>query len=178
MRIGIDISQTAFEHSGVANYVTQLVTHLVKIDTNNQYVLFFSSLRKPIPQRFLTLEKQYKHVVVKRFRFPPTLLDTLWNMLHVLPIEVLIGQIDVFISSDWVQPPTKAKSFTILYDLVVYLHPEETDKKIVETQKRRLSWVKKECDKILCISESTKKDAKKILGIDEERLAVTYPGIL
>ena len=95
-----------------------------------------------------------------------------------MPIEWLIGEVDVFISSDWTQPPTvKAKKATILYDLIVYKNPQETAKVIVDTQKRRLEWVKKECDVVLCISEATKKDAMEILGIEEKRLKVIYPGV-
>ena len=71
----------------------------------------------------------------------------------------------------------KAKKATILYDLIVYKYPNETDRKIVETQRRRLSWVKKECDLVFCISESTRRDAVDMLAIDENRLRVIYPGI-
>lgn len=177
MRIGIDISQTAFDRTGVATYVTELVKNLVSADSKNEYILFFSSLRRSIPEVFLELQRTHPNVHIKRFHFPPTLLDVLWNSLHTMPIEILMGKLDIFLSSDWVQPPTHAKKVTILYDLIVYTYPDETDKKIVDTQKRRLSWVKKECDTVLCISESTKKDAREILGIAEEKLHVTYPGI-
>lgn len=187
MRIGIDISQTAHEGTGVANYVQNMVKQLLKLDDENEYVLFFSSLRKKFPiSNFQFPLRQVegeaspisnKKVQIREFLIPPTVLDILWNRLHIVPIEWFIGDIDVFISSDWTQPPTKAKTMTILYDLIVYKYPAETDKKIVATQKRRLSWVKKECDKIICISESTKKDAEEILGINKERLSVVYPGI-
>ena len=43
MRIGIDISQLAYSGTGVANYLENLVSELLKIDTKNEYVLFFSS---------------------------------------------------------------------------------------------------------------------------------------
>ena len=46
MRIGIDISQIAYEHTGVAGYLKRLVEELLRIDKENEYVLFFSSLRK------------------------------------------------------------------------------------------------------------------------------------
>jgi glycosyltransferase involved in cell wall biosynthesis len=177
MRIGIDISQTAHDRTGVANFVIELVSHLAAIDKKNDYILFFSSLRKKPPQKLVTLTQTSKNIHLKRFTFPPTLLDILWNTLHVLPVEILVGKLDVFISSDWVQPPTRAKSITILYDLIVYKYPDETDKKIVTTQKKRLAWVKKECDTILCISESTKNDARELLDIDEHKLAVIYPGV-
>lgn len=175
MKIGIDISQLAYEGTGVANFMQQLVENLMKEDKKNTYVLFYSSLRKEFPTSNFKLPNS--NVQIKKFKLPPTLLNTLWNNFHIFPIEWFIGDVDVFISSDWVQPPSKSKKITILYDLIVYKHPEETDKKIVEVQKRRLKWVKKEVDKIICISEATKKDAMSILGIPEEKLAVIYPGV-
>lgn len=172
MRIGIDISQLAFPKTGVAVYLQHLVEEMIQEDKANEYVLFYSSLRKKLHMKFVQ-----KNVVLKKFRFPPTLLDILWNKLHIIPIETFTGPLDIFISSDWTQPPSKAKKATILYDLIVYKYPEETAEKIVKVQKKRLQHVVKEVDKIICISTATKKDAIEILGIPENRLSVVYPGI-
>lgn len=178
MTIGVDISQTVYG-TGVGGYLTQLVEHMISQDQKNSYVLFGSSLR----QRELFKKWQEKYhknprVHVKIFPFPPTMLDLLWNKMHTMPIENLIGSVDIFISSDWTQPPTKrAKKATILYDLIVYKHPKETDTTIIATQKRKLSWVKKEIDMALCISEATKKDAMEILKLPERKLRVVYPGL-
>jgi len=178
MRIGIDISQLAYEKTGVANYLKNLVGTLIQHDKTNEYVLFFSSLRKNFNPSMLTTQPLPKNVTVKEFGLPPTALDILWNRLHILPVEWLIGKVDMFITSDWTEPPVaKAKKATVLYDLIVYKYPEETAEKIVAVQKRKLRWVKKESDMVFCISESTKKDAVKILGIPEEKLRVTYPGL-
>jgi glycosyltransferase involved in cell wall biosynthesis len=177
MRIGIDISQTAYEGTGVARLVEHLVSSLLNKDEENEYVLFFSSMRKTVPAT--NYKMQGSKLEIKQYRFPPLFLDLIWNKLHIIPIEWLIGDVDVFISSDWTQPPTrKAKKATILYDLTVYKYPKETDKKIIDTQKRRLKWVKKECDAIMCISESTKNDAIEILSVPKERLHVVYPGVI
>lgn len=177
MKIGIDISQLAYEKTGVANYLENLVDRLLTIDQENEYVLFFSSLRKNFQFSIFNFQSN-PNISIKQFRFPPIVLDLLWNKLHIIPIESLIGDVDVFISSDWTEPPTKkAKKATILYDLIVYKYPEETHQKIIATQKRKLEWVKKECDMIFCISESTKKDAMEILRIDADRLKVLYPGL-
>lgn len=190
MKIGIDISQMAYEGTGVANYLTGLVEALLKIDQKNEYILFFSSMRRSASWRtnFKFLNKflpcrqagqiTILNIQVRNFKIPPLILDILWNRLHIVPIEWLIGDVDVFISSDWTQPPTKrAKKATILYDLIVYKYPKETAQKIVNTQKRRLNWVKKECDVIFCISEATKRDAMEILEISEKKLKVIYPGV-
>lgn len=173
MKIGIDISQLQYKKTGVQNYLQNLVENLIKIDEKNQYVLFFSSLRGSSPNFQIPI----CNFQFKRFYLPATFLDILWNRLHVIPIEWLIGNVDVFITSDWTEPPVgKAKKATILYDLSVFKFPIEMDKKIVETQRRKLEWVKKESEMIFCISESTKKDAMEILGIEEKRLKIIYPG--
>ena len=178
MKIGIDISQLAFENTGVANYLYHFIDNLTKIDSKNQYILFFSSFRHKIQNSKFKIQNYNSNVNIISFKFPPTLLDFVWNKAHIFPIEKLIGDVDVFISSDWTQPPTvKAKKATIIYDMIVYKHPEETHQKIIETQKRRLNWVKNEADMVFCISEATKRDAKKILGIKEDKLRVIYPGI-
>lgn len=181
MKIGIDISQIVYEGTGVANYIKNLVMNLLKIDKENEYRLFFSSLRKKFPiSNFKFLNKsqaQNPKLQIKTFKFPPTLLDILWNKLHILPIEWFIGSVDIFLSSDWAQPPTiQAKKATILHDLSIFKYPKEHHPKIVAVQKRRLRWVKKECDLIICDSLATKKDALRLLGIEEARLRVVYPG--
>ncbi len=177
MKIGIDISQLAYENTGVANYLENLVQNIVDLDNKNDYILFFSSLRKDLRFKIKDL-RTYSNVKIKQFKVPPSVLDILWNKLHIFPIENFIGPVDVFITSDWTEPPTKkAKKATILYDLIVYKYPEETHKKIVDVQKRKLKWVKKESSKVFCISKSTAQDAQKILGIEKDKLSVIYPGI-
>lgn len=182
MKIGIDVSQIAYEGTGTSQLVLNLVNQLSKIDKKNEYILFFSSLRRKFPIsnfQFLIKSKfPISNFQIKTFKFPPSFLNLLWNKLHILPIEWFIGEVDLFITSDWTEPPTtKAKKATILYDLIVYKVPQETDKQIVEVQKRKLKWVKKESNIIFCISQATKKDAMEVLGIEEKRLKVIYPGI-
>lgn len=176
MKIGIDISQIVYP-GGVPQYLSQLVIHLLSSDKENEYVLFGSSFRQQEKLReFCQQFHDNPRVHLKLISLPPKLLDFIWNRLHIIPIEFFTGFLDIFLSSDWTQPPAKAKKATILYDLIVYQYPEEMAKEIVAVQKRRMKWVKKEVESIICISESTKKDAMKILDIAESRLHVVYPG--
>src|SRR5271155_4801182 len=138
MRIGIDISQTAYANTGVANYLIQLTEALIKNNHDDYFILFFSSLKAIPPSRLIRLSENSSRVIIKKFPYPPSALDLIWNSLHVFPIEFFIGKIDVFITSDWTEPPViKAKKMTILYDCIVFIHPEETDKRILDTQKRK-----------------------------------------
>lgn len=173
MTIGIDISQTAYEGTGVAKLLTKLVNKLAEVDKQNKYILFYSSLRKNPPA--LKLGSNFK---LRSFKFPPSFLNIIWNSFHIFPIERFIGDMDIFITSDWTEPPSKkSKKATIIYDLIVYKYPAETDKKIVNVQKRKLGWVKKESDLIFTISESSKKDIEDILEIPSNKIKVIYPGI-
>lgn len=189
MRIGIDISQLAYQNTGVANYLSHLVSEMVK-NTEHEYVLFFSSLRGVLPEQVENLGGK-SNVTIKKFKLPPTALHILWNLIHLTPIEKFIGPIDLFITSDWSEPPAKkAKKATIIYDLIVYKYPEEThnmsefhtrklrfSSNIVSIQKKKLGWVRKESDIVFCISDSTKKDVQEILKIDAKKIKVVYPGL-
>jgi hypothetical protein len=177
MKIGIDISQLAYPGTGVANYLQSLVFSLIESDSKNEYILFFSSLRGKLPIAVLALSKK-ENVTIKTFKFPPSALNIMWNKIHKHPIENFIGEVDWFITSDWTEPPAmKAKKGTIIYDMIVYKYPQETHEKIIKTQKKKLSWVKKESDVIFTISESSKKDIEEILGIDPSKIKVIYPGL-
>jgi len=106
MIIGLDISSIPYG-TGVSNYTQNLVLNLLQSDTKNTYKLFYSSLRQNLPADFLQELKKYKNYKLYLYRFPPTILSILWNKLHILSIEHLIGQCDIFHCSDWTQPPTQ-----------------------------------------------------------------------
>lgn len=177
MKIGIDISQLAYKETGVGNYLENLIHNLLKIDKKNEYIFFFSSMRRNIDLSIFNSQENPK-LRIKTFKMPPSLLSFIWNDLHMMPIEWLIGDVDFFITSDWTEPPVKkAKKATIIYDLTVYKTPKEMDKKIIETQKRKLHWVKKESDIVFCISESVRKDISEILEIPKNKIKVIYPSL-
>ncbi len=191
MKIGIDISQIVYPGTGVGTYVRNLVENLLQIDADDDFVLFGSSLRQK--EALLSAVKGFSlrnetHVDQKIFSLPPFALDLLWNRWHTLSIEKLIGDVDVFHASDWTQPPTgRAKKITTVFDMVVYRYPQTSHDRtelradnyslaanIVATQKRRLSWVQKETDLVLTISEASKRDIADILQIPPEKIKVVY----
>jgi glycosyltransferase involved in cell wall biosynthesis len=179
MKVGIDISQIVYEGTGVAVYTRSLVEALLQVDEENEYLLFGSSLRH---RHFLN--EFFKGLAAKNVRrkflfLPPKLLEFLWNGIHVLPIENFTGDLDVFHSSDWLEPPTReAKRITTIHDLAVFKYPETFAPRgghdIVENQKRKLHFVKHYSDLVIAVSETTKKDAMEILGIPEKKIKVIY----
>lgn len=179
MRIGVDISQIVHEGTGVGRYVRRLVESLLRLDSQNEYVLFGASLRQRhrFYEFFETIRKGRSNVQLTALPIPPTILELLWNKLQIIPIEWFIGKVDIFWSSDWTQPPlAKAFGITTIHDLSILKYPESFNHQIVAVQKRRLSLAKKTCQMFLCDSQATRQDVIKLLGIEETRLKVIYPG--
>ncbi len=51
MRIGIDIrSLSANQHSGVSEYIYNLLPELFRIADEDEFILFYNSFRKPRPK--------------------------------------------------------------------------------------------------------------------------------
>jgi len=180
MKIAIDVSQIVYEGTGVENYTRGLVENLIKIDHKNEYIFFGFSLRRTevLSIFFKTLTEINNKVKTKCFPIPQRLGNFLWNKLHLINIETLLGEIDIYHSSDWLQiPAKKAKKVTTVHDLIVYKYPATSHPYIIETQKKRLHWVRNECYLVFSDSEATKNDLVEILHFDKEKLAVVYPGI-
>lgn len=177
MKIAIDISQIAYPGTGIATYTEQLVRNLIRQDSENEYILFGYSLRKkPILDNFFEEVKTGK--VTKRFYYiPQSLINIVWNKHHIFNVDRLISKVDIFHSSDWIQPPTTVKKVTTVHDMIIYKHPEVSHPYIISTQKKRMEWVKKECDKIICDSFSTQNDLISLMKINQNKLSVVYPGI-
>lgn len=171
MKIGIDISQIVYG-TGVSVYTKSLLASLLAVDKENSYVLFGGSLRRMATMKELVsnLGGQYES---KFYRLPPTALDVLWNRVHRISIERFVGKVDIYHSSDWAQAPSEAFRVTTIHDLAPIKFPRWTHARIVSAHQRRLEWVKKEVDRIIVPSKSTKNDLVE-LGFDESRIRVIY----
>lgn len=163
IKVGFDISQIAHK-GGVSTYTKNLTNELSKI-SELDIAYFYSSLRK-------AYSGDLKNV--KAYRLPPTLFELLFNKFRNIPIERFLGSMEVFHSSDWVQPPTKAKKVTTYHDVVPIKYPQWSHPKIIAVHKRRLNIVEKEIDKVIAVSEATKRDLLEITKIPEEKISVIY----
>lgn len=179
MKIAIDVSQIVYEGTGVANYTRQLVKKLISIDRDNKYLLFGLSLRQKskIISFFEELKTLNNTIEAKIIPFPQRLGNFIWNNLHLYKLENMIGDFDLYHSSDWIEFPTRSKKVTTIHDLIILKHPYLSHPYIVKTQKRKLNWVTKETDLILADSLSTKDDIEKFLKVKPDKIAVVYPGI-
>jgi len=174
MIIGIDVSSVSYQ-TGVSNYTLNLVRSLLKIDKTNQYKLFYSSLRLPLPKEIEILSS-HPNVSIYQFKIPPTLLQIFWNQLRLFPIEYFIGKCDLFHTSDWTQPPTiNCKTIATIHDLTPFLFPKWHHQKVIQAHQNKMYWATKKCCHFICVSQNTKNDLLKLFPqIDPQKISVIY----
>ncbi len=173
MKIAIDISQAIYG-TGVSVYTKNLVGNLIKYFPGDEFILFGGSLRRRNELYKLAIKLRG---TPKIFPFPPTLMDFIWNSIHLLSIETFTGPVDIVHTSDWTEPPSKYPKVTTVHDLVPFKFPHTTTDSIRNAHKKRLAWVMRESDKIIAVSESTKSDLITILRIPEEKIVVIPEGV-
>ena len=169
MNIGIDISQIVYQ-TGVSRYTLELVTHLLKIDSENSYFLYGGSLRHR-----QILNSFYGGIKTPRTTFQltclsPHLAEFFWNRFNLFPPA---GNLDVFHGSNWALPRTKSKLVTTIHDLTFLKYPQTHTPYSIAAHTRHLKLAKKYADKIIAVSQSTKKDLIDY-GIQAEKISIIY----
>lgn len=165
IKVGMDISQIAHQ-GGVSTYTNNLTKELSEISYLDMKY-FYSSLRK-------TYNGDLKNV--KSFKLPPTLFEILFNRLRIIPIERFIGDCDIFHSSDWTYPPSKAKKITTIHDVIPLKYEKWSKPEIVRVHKRKFKLIEEDIDMVIAVSEATKKDILEISNIPKEKIKVIYEG--
>ena len=168
MKVAIDISQSIYG-TGVSVYTLNLVSNLISQFPNDEFILFGGSLRLKKELERIARKFKTKNYI---YPLPPRLMDLIWNSLHILPVEKLIGNVDLIHTADWTEPPSSIPKVTTVHDLIPFKFPHTSHSIIRNAHKKRLSWVKKESRAIIAVSQSTKNDLISILKIPEEKITV------
>lgn len=178
MKVAIDISQVVHEGSGVADYTSNLVKYLSQKKEIDILIFGYSYGKYQKLLEFCeSLKLLNPKIEAKLFKVPERLVNIIWNKLHIIPVEKLIGNIDIVHTSDWIEPPSKAKKVTTIHDLIIYKYSETSHPYIIKTQNQKYGWVRKESDCVMADSHATKDDIVKILQMPESKIKVVYPGV-
>lgn len=179
MRIGIDLSMLVYQGSGVATYTFNAAKALLTYDHNNDYIFFYASFRRPPHFTYLKDLKALGAKLVE-VSIPSRALRLIWNRFHLLPVEWLIGKVDVYFSSDYLRPPLLpgTKGITTVHDLIWHKFPRFHNGDIVASHARKMSKLIKYRDTIIVDSHSSRADLLAIYPeITPSRVHVVYPGI-
>jgi glycosyltransferase involved in cell wall biosynthesis len=174
MRICLNASPAVHHIAGLGRYTQELMSALLDIDSDNEYVAFYN---RPS-------EAQVDPPLDRLPRLTTNLDTKPWRMSALVAHFARISQdrlfpkVDLFHGTDHLLPRlTRIKTVFTLHDLVFRFYPQ--------THKPLNRWFLtlmmprflKAADAVIAVSESTKSDAIRTYGLDEAKITVIYEGV-
>ena len=180
MKIGIDARFLQGPRRGQGQYVYYLIKELLEIDAENEYVIFYNSLKTGE----FAFDRDTRRLKQVWCNVPGTVLRQTWPRLRFPLVEYLIGDVDIFHNSGnfcfthYVPIPSRAKMVATFHGMAdPSMLMEKCDRKKME---KLDAWFGKIADKasvIITVSEMVKKDLLRRVYIPEERIRVIYCGV-
>lgn len=171
MRVAIDAIPLLLRSAGVKTYLFNWIVSLRRVAGDGR-VVTFPSLGPLV---------SYSHERSVLGRLPTLGRLALLHANNYSPVSWLdwLGpKSDVFHASQqlW-NPPRRGRLTGTLYDMTCWLVPETHSLANVSAAHRFAQRVLCRADGLIAISESTRRDAVRILGLPPEKIEVIYPGV-
>jgi glycosyltransferase involved in cell wall biosynthesis len=177
-RIGIDITSAVTQGAGIGRYTRELIAALVKVNKTDRFALF--SAKQPARMPVARPVPVAPHVSYHQAPVGERWLYRLWYRLTLpVRIEWFTGEIDLFHSPDFVLPPVKAGTPTLLtvHDLSFVHFPETFTPALVNFLNKVVPRSVERASHIVADSEETKKDLIEHYGVAASKVSVLYSGV-
>ena len=174
MDFGLDVRPSLSRPTGVGTYVLGLAEALPLLAPDDRFHYFSASVKERYPARAWP-----PNVRLVDRRLPVRGLNRAWNRLGWPSLDRLVGT-----ALDLVHSPTpllipsrRGKRVVTVHDLFFLKHPD-----MVEGEVRRdyVALVRdhvRRADGVLCVSEYTASEVRRLLEVPEEKIAVTPHGV-
>ena len=171
MNIGFDAKRAYHNGTGLGHYSRTLIRSLAEYFPQHEYFLF-----NPKPSDLFDLNGKNSHEVLPSSLLHKT-LSSVWrstwikNDLEKMDIDIYHGlsnEIPLDIHK------TDIRSVVTIHDVIFERFPAQYSKIDVEIYKRKFKYACDHADKVIAISEQTKKDIIKFYNTPEEKIAVCY----
>ena len=170
MHVTVDASPLLLQSAGVKNYLYYWLTHLVRHQGSNQVNAF--------PLLGETGALNHEASMLSRLETIPRLALLYWaNLPGAGTMNWLSGAGDFFHATNQVRHAPKGLRLTAtLFDMTCWLMPELHTTGNV-TAEKRFAGMLKQARGLISISENTRQDAIRLLGLDGAKIVTIYPGI-
>jgi glycosyltransferase involved in cell wall biosynthesis len=163
MRIGIDARLLFYQTAGIGQYVLGLTQAMAELDGEDEFVLFQS--RKD-HNRLVTAPNFHRRVLwtPSHHRFETTALSA----------ELFPHYLDLFHSPDFIPPShLRYPSVITVHDLAFLLYPDFLTPKSARYY-GQVDGAARRARHIIAVSESTKRDVMRLLGVPEDKVTVIH----
>ncbi len=170
MRIGIDCRFYGGSAGGIGYYVQELVSHLLKIDSKNEYVLFFT-------------KENFKECRLSSPNLTKKIVSSPYYSLSeqiVFPFDLRSQKLDIMHFTNFNNPLFWFGKFVVtIHDLTLMFFPGGKKKSSLHKLGYRLALLSacKKARKIIAVSRHTKKDIIRFFNIPDDKIKVIYEGI-
>jgi glycosyltransferase involved in cell wall biosynthesis len=183
MRIAIDYNAALRQLAGIGRYSRELVAALAELRSGDELILFYAARDLPAnaPGLASLRELEAAHPTIRSIGLPISerWLTIAWQRLRLpLPVERLIGPIDVLHAPDFVLPPSRTRrTLLTVHDLTFRIHPETAHARLRQYLDQAVPRSLARAMHILADSRSTAADLERLMGVAPEKISVLYPGI-
>lgn len=175
MKIGIELQPCLKNKSGIGVYTYELVKRMQEdssIQLNGHIFNFMgrNALEKDL--KGLNFETETCKL------FPYGIYRRVWHYMPVSYHHLFKREVELTHFFNFIVPPRiKGKVINTIHDLTFEFYPETMDERNLKRIKQDLDYSIQRSDCIITISESTKKDLIEVLGIEENKIEIVYPGV-
>jgi len=174
IKIGFDAKRAFYNNRGLGNYSRELIRILSNYESENEYYLFTPKTSDAIQTAYPSNCKIIQPKSEFFNRFP-----SLWRSFGQCR-EIKSLNLDIFHGLSHELPygieKTETRSVVTMHDLIFYKFPELYPWIDRQLYKRKYFRSCRVADKIIAISEQTKRDLIDLAGIDEHKIEVVYQG--
>ncbi|MCY3914910.1 MAG: glycosyltransferase family 1 protein [Chloroflexi bacterium] len=174
-RIALDYTPALKQTGGIGRYARELTGALASIDRSNAYHLFAAGSKlTELP------ELPGENFSWRSTRVSSKWLARLWRRAGIpLPIETITGPIDLYHATDFVLPPTRSGTRTLLtvHDLSFVRVPSAASPPLKAYLDAVVPPSVEAADHILADSEATKADLTELYDAPAKKITVLYSGV-
>jgi glycosyltransferase involved in cell wall biosynthesis len=174
MHIGFDVRPSLSRPTGVGTYVLGLVDRLPRQAPEDRFTYFSASVKERYPAR-----EWPPNVRLVDRRIPVRALNLAWNRVGWPPLDRLTREhLDLVHSPNpLLVPARKGKAIVTLHDLFFLKHPEMVEGEVRRDYVELVHEHVRRADGVLCVSEHTAAEARRLLHVPDEKIGVTPHGI-
>jgi len=164
MRIGVML-RALVEKGGISVYTMNILKSLLRIDKNNQYILFYQGKkRKTSFSGYPNVEEQWINVPYK----------ILWDQVFI-PFLAVRARIDLLFNPKFSVPfISPCKIVMVLHGTQNYLYPEFYKLRDVLYLKLMMPLYLWKATKTIVVSEKSKEDIVKFTGVNKSKIIVVH----
>lgn len=180
MRIGIDartiLNPDKGEAIGVGHYTYQLIRHLLEIDQENEYVLFFDyRVREKDVAKFSKPNVKIKFYPFSDYKkFLPGAYNEILGTATLVKEELDVIHTTSHLSR--IPVSYRGKTIVTINDLAAHKTPNAFHRISVAKNKMALNMMVAKADKVIAVSQSIKKDLQDVLECPADKIEVIYSG--